>query len=243
MPVPPLQVPDLSRFGDVPRTRLVHALSQYSAVRLFTDRAAAVQPGFHLTPETATVLVSICERLDGMPLALELAAARLRLMSIEALRDRLAQADAPRFLDFLGAGRRDAPRRHRTIAAAIDWSYGTLAEPEQRLFRAVGVCAGGWTIEMLGAMTPDVALGAPADPDQAMASLTAKSLVYRVDAAEGSTRWSMQRSPSPPPRPPWPASSPWRDGSTTPLRWPTKACRCCGAAGRRSRSWRRSRPR
>jgi predicted ATPase/class 3 adenylate cyclase len=112
-----------------------------SALALFAERARTTRGSFDLTTENEPVVVTLCRRLDGLPLALELAAARLRLLSPEALLDRLDHA-----LDVLTSGARDTAERHQTLRATIDWSHSLLTEPEQRLFRRMAVFAGGGTL-------------------------------------------------------------------------------------------------
>lgn len=133
--VPPLDVPTGDR-------RCAQDLSESGAVHLFCDRARAVRPGFCLTDENAAVIASICARLDGLPLAIELAAARLRLLSPQDLLGRLTHS-----LRLLVDGPRDAPDRQRTLLDTIAWSYNLLSEPEQRLFRQLTIFAGGWTLD------------------------------------------------------------------------------------------------
>ncbi len=123
------------------------SLMAYPAVALFVERATATRGSFELTPENAGAVAAVCRRLDGLPLALELAAARLRLLSPEALLDRLDRA-----LDVLTAGPRDVPERQQTLRATIDWSHSLLTESEQRLFRRMAVFAGGCTIADLEAV-------------------------------------------------------------------------------------------
>jgi len=114
----------------------------YPSVALFVQRAETARGvAFELSPEDATAVTSICRRLDGLPLALELAAARLRLLPPVTLLERLDRA-----LDVLTSGSRDAGERHRTLRATIDWSYSLLTEAEQRLFRRMAVFAGGCTL-------------------------------------------------------------------------------------------------
>ena len=112
------------------------------AVRLFVERAQAVRPDFDLTAENVATVVAICRRLDGLPLAIELAAARIRLLSAEAILSRLDSR-----LTLLTGGARDLPERQQTLRAAIAWSHDLLAPPEQALFRHLAVFAGGWTLE------------------------------------------------------------------------------------------------
>jgi predicted ATPase/transcriptional regulator with XRE-family HTH domain len=118
------------------------SLARVPAVRLFVERAAASRPGFSLTDQNAATIADVCRELDGLPLAIELAAARLKLLSIEQLAARLVD----RFR-LLGGGSRTAPRRQQTLRAALDWSYDLLGKPEQVLLERLSVFAGGWTLE------------------------------------------------------------------------------------------------
>ena len=133
--VPPLKIPDLS---DLPP---LDSLSQYEAVKLFVDRAASAVPDFKVTKENAPTLARICHRLDGIPLAIELAAAKIRVLSAEQIVRRLDD----RF-KLLTGGNRTALKRHQTLRAAIDWSYNLLPPKEQLLFRRLSVFVGGWTL-------------------------------------------------------------------------------------------------
>jgi predicted ATPase/class 3 adenylate cyclase len=117
------------------------SLMEYSAIALFVERARATKGSFALTGENAGAVVAVCRRLDGLPLALELAAARLRLLSPQALLERLDHA-----LNVLTTGSRDRPVRHQTLRAAIDWSHALLTDAEQRLFRRLAVFVGGCTV-------------------------------------------------------------------------------------------------
>jgi predicted ATPase len=114
---------------------------EYSAVTFFVERVRSAKSDFELTEENVEAVVNICQRLDGLPLALELAAPRLRLLSAQVLYERLGHA-----LDTLESGTRDSPERQRTLRATIDWSHSLLAESEQRLFRRMSVFSGGCTI-------------------------------------------------------------------------------------------------
>ncbi len=143
--MPPLALPDLRPPAPA------GGLTRSGAVRLFVERARAAQPDFALTDETAPAVAELCHRLDGLPLALELAAARARLLSPRALVERLE-----RRLPLLTGGPRDAPARQQTLRAAIAWSYDLLGPPEQALFRRLAVFAGG--------CVPDAAAGVAA-PD------------------------------------------------------------------------------
>ena len=119
--------------GPVSRPR---SSSGYEAVQLFVDRARAVRPDFQLDDDNAAAVGDICRRLDGLPLAIELAAARLRLFSPEALRDRLGSR-----LELLRSASRDLPERQQTLRATIEWSYQLLEPGEQRLFESLAVFA------------------------------------------------------------------------------------------------------
>jgi predicted ATPase len=135
-PVPPLPLP-----GDPARMPL-EALEGSPAVALFVDRARAVRHDFTLTHANAAAVVAICRRLEGLPLAIELAAARTRLLDPEALLRRLAGS-----LDALGAGAVDLPARQRTLRATVDWSVGLLDDDERSLLETVAVFVDGWTID------------------------------------------------------------------------------------------------
>jgi predicted ATPase/DNA-binding CsgD family transcriptional regulator len=139
--VPPLSLPDIKYSSDL------IVLSQYEAVALFIQRARAVQPNFQLTNSNAQAVAEICVRLDGLPLAIELAATRIRLFSPKALLAQLGHR-----LDLLIRGALDAPARQRTLRDTIAWSYLLLDESEQRLFRKIAVFVGGCTLEAIQAI-------------------------------------------------------------------------------------------
>ncbi|MGZ4414445.1 MAG: tetratricopeptide repeat protein [Gaiellaceae bacterium] len=120
------------------------------AVALFVERAKMTKESFELTPENAAAVAAVCQRLDGLPLALELAAARLRLLSPDALLERLDHA-----LHVLTSGARDIPERQQTLHATIDWSHSLLTESEQRVFRRMAVFAGGCTVADIEAVCAD----------------------------------------------------------------------------------------
>ncbi|HSL46763.1 MAG TPA: adenylate/guanylate cyclase domain-containing protein [Anaerolineales bacterium] len=134
--VPSLGLPDLSHLPQV------ESLNQYEAVKLFIDRAMAAAPSFKVTNDNAPALAQICHHLDGIPLAIELAAAKVHVLSVEQIARRLAD----RFR-LLTGGSRTALERHQTLKAAIDWSYNLLSSDEQILFQRLSVFVGGWVLE------------------------------------------------------------------------------------------------
>ncbi len=167
--VPTLGVPGLqSEFG---RGEAADTLGRHDAVRLFVDRAVAAQSPFRLTPANAAAVADICRRLDGIPLAIELAAARIRALSAEAISQRLND----RF-KLLVTGDQTVLPRQRTLRALIDWSHDLLSEPERTLFRRLAVFAGGWTLEAAEAVCAGDGLDA-ADVLDLQTSLVEKSLV------------------------------------------------------------------
>ena len=150
--VPSLALPDAAQ------PPLAEALTQSAAVRLFIERAAAVQPAFALTDHNAPAVAQLCARLDGIPLALELAAARVRVLPPEQLLSRLDD----RFR-LLTGGSRTALARHQTLRAAVDWSYDLLTEPERTLFARLSIFAGGFTLEAAEAV--GAGPGGPGGPE------------------------------------------------------------------------------
>ncbi len=134
--VPPLEVPDLDALTDA------RDFAAYPSVQLFSERARAVEASFTLTDDNAAAVAEICVRLDGLPLAIELAAARINLLAPRAILGRLEHR-----LRLLTRGARDRPERHQTLRQAIAWSYELLGEAEQRLFTRLSVFAGGFTVE------------------------------------------------------------------------------------------------
>ena len=182
-PVPPLQVPKKSS------SVAVQEIAQTEAVRLYVDRASAKRPGFRLTEQNAAAIGELCRRFDGLPLAIELAAARSPIFPPDALLQRLAgpgsQATA---LNLLKGGPRDMPDRQQTLRAAIDWSYRLLTEEERQLFAQLSVFAGGWTLEDAEAVC---AVSGHLDIPDGMTSLVDKSLVYQVEIPGSSSRFSM----------------------------------------------------
>ncbi|MDQ3929218.1 MAG: diguanylate cyclase, partial [Chloroflexota bacterium] len=132
----------------VPETQGLHAMGieSYPSVTLFVQRAQAVNPDFVLTQESAETVAAICSHLEGLPLAIELVAARTRLMPVKAILSRLGSRSEPTTLSLLTGGSRDLPARHQTLRSAIAWSYDLLSTDEQLLFASLGVFAGGFTL-------------------------------------------------------------------------------------------------
>ncbi|MGY1616772.1 BTAD domain-containing putative transcriptional regulator [Geodermatophilus sp. SYSU D00691] len=158
------------------------ALAGSEAVTLFVERASTARPGFALTQANAASVAELCVRLDGLPLALELAAARTPLLSPRAIVARLG-----RRLDLLRTGERDAPERHRTLRAAIQWSYDLLQPGVQRLFTAMGVFVGGFTIDSL----QEVAGADDLDVVEAVDELVAANLLRPTDVVGDEPRFDM----------------------------------------------------
>lgn len=141
--VPPLATPDPKHLPSI------EALAHYEAVRLFVDRAANVKPGFALTDHNAAAIAQVCARLDGIPLAIELAAARVKMLSADQIAARLDD----RF-KLLTSGSRTALPRQQTLRAAIDWSYDLLTADERVVMRRLGTFVNGWTLEAAEAVCP-----------------------------------------------------------------------------------------
>jgi predicted ATPase/transcriptional regulator with XRE-family HTH domain len=184
-PVPPLQLPDLAQLPDV------QAPLTYPAVELFTERASATDPSFRLTAANSTTVAAICVRLEGLPLAIELAAARTKLLSPQEM---LARLD--RQLGLLTstarygqrpAGIQHLPLRHHTMRGAVDWSYQLLDPAEQQLLARLGVFMGGWTLAAAEAVCAPEA-GFAADVAAGIESLLEKSLLRRSDASPSGQR-------------------------------------------------------
>jgi predicted ATPase len=176
-PVPSLELP--SR-----RARELDALLTSESVRLFLDRAAAVMPAFTIDRPTAAAIADICVRVDGIPLAIELAAARMNVLAPRQIADRLADS-----MSLLTTGARTLPRRQRTLRAAIDWSYRLLGEEERMLFRRLSVFAGSFTLDAAEAVCSDARLPESEVLDL-LASLVDKSLVT-VAERDGEARYRM----------------------------------------------------
>ena len=168
-PVPPLALPDLAH---LPSSEV---LAQSAAVALFLERTRAIRPDFQLTPSNAQAIAEICFRLDGLPLAIELAAARVKLLSPHALLTRLGQR-----LQLLTGGMRDAPVRHQTLRQTIQWSYDLLSAEEQQFFRQLSVFVGGCTLEAAEAVIQSTRQGtlvAQVDGVKVASSLIDQSLL------------------------------------------------------------------
>jgi predicted ATPase/serine/threonine protein kinase len=178
-PVPPLALPD-------PRSMPpVEFLSQYPAVALFVQRAVAAKPDFELNRENAPAVTEICTRLDGLPLAIELAAARVKVLSPSSMLSRLASR-----LQLLTGGARDLPQRQQTLRAAMDWSHALLSAAEQKLFRRLSVFVGGCNLEGVEAVC-DTKSDLDFDLLDGMASMVDKSLAQQAEQANGESRFVM----------------------------------------------------
>ncbi|QIN82325.1 tetratricopeptide repeat protein [Rubrobacter tropicus] len=176
--VPSLSLPDPKSAQDPAD------LLRFGAVRLFVERAAAAAPGFALDKDNAAAVVDVCERLDGIPLAIELAAARVKVLSVEQVDRRLDDA-----LGLLTEGRRSAVPRHRTLRGALDWSHELLPEQERVLFRRLAVFVDGFGI----GMAEKVCAGDGLEEDAVLlllSRLVDKSLVYVVDR-DGEARYRL----------------------------------------------------
>ncbi len=176
-PVPPLETPPPGQHTDV------DAVAAYAATQLFVVRARAVAPAFALSVENAAAVAGLCQRLDGLPLAIELAAARVALLPPQALLRRVEHR-----LALLAGGARDVPARQQTMRATIAWSYSLLPPEEQGLFRSLGVFAGGCTIEAVERVCD------PAhrlDVVEGLSALIHKSMLYREDGGKNAPRLSL----------------------------------------------------
>ena len=171
-PLPPLALPD----GTSPLP--VHELTQYAAIALFLQRAMAIKPDFDVTTANVQTIAMICRRLDGLPLAIELAAARIKLLPPQALLQRLIHP-----LNVLTGGRQNAPERHQTLRNTIAWSYHLLNAVEQQLFRRISVFVGSCSLEAIEALYSSY-------PDRTMlvldgvSSLIDKSLLRQIEQGD-----------------------------------------------------------
>ncbi len=176
-PVPPLRLPDLSVI------RSSSALTDHESVALFIQRSQAVKPDFTLTDEDASRVAEICVRLDGLPLAIELAAAQVRLFSPTALLNQLESR-----VTALKDGPRDLPEKQRTLRGAIDWSYELLDDAEKTLFAELSVFQGGCTIEAAEVVCCH---DLPIDVLEGLASLLNKNLLRQREGPDGEPRFTM----------------------------------------------------
>ena len=182
LPVPPLALPDPAHLP--PLERLVEVPS----VALFLHSAQKINPGFRLTDENAPAVAGLCVHLDGLPLAIELAAARTQLLSPQMLLERLEQR-----LSLLHWEAQDLPVRQHTLRSAIAWSYDLLTKEEQVLFRRLGIFVGGFTLEAAEAIVADK-LSEAIDVVECLASLVDKSLVLSEEDGEGRLRFRLLES-------------------------------------------------
>jgi predicted ATPase/class 3 adenylate cyclase len=176
--VPPLQPPDLERLPDL------LTLGRFDAVRLFNERALAVSPQFRMTEQNASAVAQITARLDGLPLAIELAATRTKVLTPEQILPRLQSR-----LSILTSGARTLPGRQRTLRGAIAWSHDLLDESERRLFARLSVFCGGWTLESAEVVSDPETLGL--DALDGLTSLVDKSLIRRAGPDNGHPRFTM----------------------------------------------------
>ncbi len=182
--VSPLALPDLKALPPL------EDLARTDAVALFVDRARQVDLHFTLTPANAAAVARICACLDGLPLAIELAAARSKVLPPAALLERLTDRESRAALHILTGGPRDQPDRQRTLRNTIAWSYNLIEPHEQRLFARLGAFAGGCSLEAAEHVCADGG-AAPEETLNALASLLDKSMLRRVDGVEGETRFTM----------------------------------------------------
>jgi predicted ATPase/class 3 adenylate cyclase len=178
-PVPPLELPRPGRLPPIDR------LSQYEAVRLFIERAKAARPDFSVTDENAPAVAEICVRLDGLPLAIELAAARIKLLPPRAMLHRLSSR-----LKLVTGGARNLPERQRTLRGTIEWSFALLEGGERVLFARLAVFSGGRTLEAIEAIC-DAKGDLPVDALDGVSSLLDKSLLRQEEGPEGEPRFVM----------------------------------------------------
>jgi predicted ATPase/class 3 adenylate cyclase len=180
-PVPPLRLPDPECLPDE-----LEVLSESEAVSLFVDRARATRPDFQLTKENAAAVAEICARLDGLPLAIELAAVRVKVLTPQDILPRLGQS-----LSLLTSGPRSLPPRQRTLRGAIDWSYRLLDEPRRRLFARMSAFVGGATLESVEAVcAPDLGYE-DGELLDLLGALVDDSLLRRTETVDGQVRFHL----------------------------------------------------
>src|SRR5574341_885873 len=178
-PVAPLKLPEAGRH------LAPEALERYPAIALFVRRSRAVKTSFGLSSGNAAAVAQICAHLDGLPLAIELAAARIKILTPQAILERLGSR-----LDFLKGGARDLPARHQTLRHAIDWSYDLLGEDEKAFFRWIAVFTGGCTLEAVEQVSGGVGASG-ADALDAVTSLVDKSLLRQEEGPGAEPRFVM----------------------------------------------------
>lgn len=178
-PVPPLSLPP-------PEAISVRDLTASEAGALFVQRAQMTLPRFQVSDDNAPAIAQICTRLDGLPLAIELAAARCKLLTPQALLERLERTSGDSPLRALAGGSRDAPPRHRTLRDTMAWSYNLLAEDEKMLFARLAVFRGGRSLEAIEAVCGEAL---PIDVFDGLASLVDKNLVQQKETPEGEPRF------------------------------------------------------
>jgi predicted ATPase/class 3 adenylate cyclase len=175
--VPPLALPDPGHMVDL------EGVARSEAVALFTERASAIRPGFQITGQNAPAVAEIAVQLDGLPLAIELAASRLKVLSPEALLERLRQR-----LSLLTGGARDLPERQRTLRGTIEWSHDLLQAEERRLFARLGTFTGGWTLEAAEAICGP---GLDLEILNGLGTLVDHSMVRPGEPGDGEPRFNM----------------------------------------------------
>jgi predicted ATPase len=182
LPVPPFALPDPTHLPPL------RTLVEVPSVALFVQRAQMIDPGFRLTDENSHAVAELCVRLDGLPLAIELAAARTQLLSPRMMLERMGQR-----LSLLHWEAQDLPVRQHALRSAIAWSYELLAGDEQILFRRLGVFVGGFTLEAAEAVVSD-GRNHTVDVLEGLASLVDKSLVLSAEDGEGGRRFRLLES-------------------------------------------------
>ena len=183
--LPPLSVPDRQPWrGPASSQGALPAYQQSEAMQLFVDRTTAALPSFRLTAESGPWVAEICRRLEGMPLAIELAAARARALSVRQIAERLEDC-----FNLLVAGSRTAPPRQQSLEATLDWSYALLSPSEQKVLQRLSVFAGGWTLEAAEAVCSGGGV-TTGEVVNLLAQLVDKSLVL-ADTTTGATRYRL----------------------------------------------------
>jgi predicted ATPase/DNA-binding SARP family transcriptional activator len=194
--IPPLAVPS-ERIDPIKPDDIGQFLAEYPAIRLFSERVSAILPAFNVTTQNLPTIIRLCADLEGIPLALELAAARVKALSVEQIRERMSDRFA-----LLSQGNRGALPHQQTLRTMMDWSYALLSEAEQRLFRRLSVFARGWTLEAAEAVCADIeepesrseAQSSPLDRSMVMhrlSQLIEKSLVQSEEAPNGTRRYRL----------------------------------------------------